>query len=158
MEFFGHHGSAGGRRTAMPPVEKKVRIAWTQVDAMSADKYFSYAAELLKVNSPHTTDQPILARKTLIGIEPGKSFAYNELDPAVQKALADVPAAAQKLMKWKVATLARVVNGWSMNTDTMGVYGNYYLKRAIVAQKGLGANLPDNFRGAADVVDMSIII
>jgi hypothetical protein len=31
-----------------------------------------------------------------------------------------------------------------MNTDTMGVYGNYYLKRAIVAQVGLGANLPQD--------------
>ena len=47
-------------------------------------------------------------------------------------------------MKWKVPTLARVANGWSMNTDTMGVYGNYYLKRAIVAQLGLGANLPED--------------
>jgi hypothetical protein len=28
-----------------------------------------------------------------------------------------------------------------MKTDTMGVYGNYYLKRAIVTQLGLGANL-----------------
>ena len=54
------------------------------------------------------------------------------------------PAAAQKLMEWKVPTLARVANGWSMNTDTMGVYGNYYLKRAIVAQSGLGANLPED--------------
>jgi hypothetical protein len=28
-----------------------------------------------------------------------------------------------------------------MNTDTMGVYGNYYLKRAVVTQLGLGAAL-----------------
>jgi hypothetical protein len=41
-------------------------------------------------------------------------------------------------------TIAKIVNGWSMNTDTMGVYGNYYLKRAIVAQIGLGANLPED--------------
>jgi hypothetical protein len=40
----------------------------------------------------------------------------------------------------EVPTLARVVDYWSMNTDTMGVYGNYYLKRAIVTQLGLGAN------------------
>jgi hypothetical protein len=40
--------------------------------------------------------------------------------------------------------VARVANGWSMNTDTMGVYGNYYLKRAIVTRLGLGANLPED--------------
>ena len=46
------------------------------------------------------------------------------------------PAEAQQTMKWKVPTLAGVVNYWSMNTDTMGVYGNYYLKRAIVTKLG----------------------
>ena len=35
-----------------------------------------------------------------------------------------------------------MANGWSMNTDTIGVYRNHYLKRAIVAQLGLGANNP----------------
>ena len=79
-----------------------------------------------------------------IGIEPGKSFDFDKVDPAVKKALERMPKGAQELMKWKVATLARVVNSWSMNTDTMGVYGNYYLKRAMGAQIGLGANLPED--------------
>jgi len=115
-----------------------------QVDTMSAAKYFTYAAELLKVNPPHMTDQPIIAQMKEIGIEAGKSFDFDKLDPTVQKALETVPTDAQTLMQWKVPTLARVVNHWSMNTATMGVYGNYYLKRAIVAQVGLGANLPED--------------
>ena len=116
----------------------------TQVDTMPADKYFTYAAELLKLHPPHITDGPIVARMKRIGIEPGKSLDFATLSPAVQKALNSAPEDAQKLMKWKLPTLARVANYWSMNTDTMGVYGNYYLKRAMVAQLGLGANLPED--------------
>ncbi|MGY2338222.1 DUF1254 domain-containing protein [Pseudomonas sp. SDO5532_S415] len=115
-----------------------------QVDTLSAAGYFAYAAELLKVHPAHSTDQPMLAQIKRIGIEPGKPFDLNALDPDIKAALQTVPQEAQALMKWKVETLARVVNGWSMNTDTMGVYGNYYLKRAIVAQVGLGANLPED--------------
>jgi hypothetical protein len=115
-----------------------------QVDTMAAGRYFAYAAELLKVNPPHITDEPMIAQLKKIGIEPGKSFDIEKLDPAVRKALSSAPEDAQQLMAWKIPTLARVVNGWSMNTDTMGVYGNYYLKRAIVTQVGLGANLPED--------------
>ncbi|MVV51747.1 DUF1254 domain-containing protein [Pseudomonas sp. PB120] len=115
-----------------------------QVDSMSAAQYFAYAAELLKLNPTHSTDLPIVAQMKKIGLEPGKSFDIDKIDPALKQALETVPAEAQALMKWKVATLARISNGWSMNTDTMGVYGNYYLKRAIVAQQGLGANLPED--------------
>jgi hypothetical protein len=115
-----------------------------QVDSMSGGQYFAYAAELLKTNPPHLTDGPILAQMQRIGIEPGKSFDIEKVSPAVKTALETAPSAGQKLMEWKVATLARVVNHWSMNTDTMGVYGNYYLKRAIIAQVGLGANLPED--------------
>jgi hypothetical protein len=116
----------------------------TQVDTMGGEKYFGYAAELLKLHPPHATDQPIIAQMRRIGIERGKTFDFNSLAPAVKKAIESAPAAGQKLMAWKVPTLARVANHWSMNTDTMGAYGNYYLKRAIVAQVGLGANLPED--------------
>ena len=115
-----------------------------QVDTMPAGAYFTYAAELLKIHPPHLTDQPILAQMKSIGIEPGKSFDISKLDPAVRKAVEAAPAEAHQVMAWKLATIARVANYWSMNTDTMGVYGNYYLKRAMVTQLGLGANLPED--------------
>jgi len=126
-----------------PAVDMKT-APMIQVAGMSAVDYFGYAAELLKVNPPHITDQPIIARMRRIGIEPGKSFDVNTADVAVKRALERSASDALKAMKQKIPTLARVVNGWQMNTDTMGVYGNYYLKRSIVALVGLGANLPED--------------
>jgi len=116
----------------------------TQVDTMSGEAFFTYAAELLKENPPHGTDQPILARLKRLGFDRGKSFDYASADPVVKKAIDRAPKAGLELMAWKVPSLARVDNYWSMNTDTMGVYGNYYLKRAIITQLGLGANVPQD--------------
>jgi len=116
----------------------------TQIDTMSPGKFFAYAAELLKVNPPHITDQPIIAQLKRIGLEQGKSFDLDKAEPAVRTAFDSVPSEAQQLMASTLPTIARVTNGWSMNTNTMGVYGNWYLKRAIVAQVGLGANLPED--------------
>lgn len=131
------------RATIDPSVDVKTPPK-QQVEAMQGAQFFAYAAELLKLHPPHITDQPIVALMKRIGIEPGKSLDVAKLDASAQKAIEEAPAAARKLMEWKIPTLARVVNYWSMNTDTMGVYGNYYLKRAIVAREGLGANLPED--------------
>ena len=126
-----------------PAIDMKISPKFT-VDTMEAGPYFARAAELLKLHPPHITDQPIIARLERIGFEVGESFDLNAADPAIQKGLESAPEDAQKLMQWKIPTMARVANGWSMNTDTMGVYGNYYLKRAMIAQVGLGANLPED--------------
>jgi hypothetical protein len=126
-----------------PAIDMKIAPK-KQIDSMAGDKYFAYAAELLKVNRPHLTDEPIIARMKRIGIEPGKSFDIGNVSPSVRAAIEVAPSAAQRLMEWKMPTLARVANHWVMNTDTMGVYGNYYLKRAIVTQQGLGANVPQD--------------
>ena len=129
--------------TVDPSIDMKTPPKIT-VDTMPADKFFAYAAEILKLQPPHITDQPILAQMQRLGIERGKSFDIDKVDPAIKAGLETAPEDALKLMAWKLASVARVVNGWSMNTDTMGVYGNYYLKRAIVTQLGLGANLPED--------------
>lgn len=115
-----------------------------QVNTMPAGKYFSYAAELMKVNPPHLSDWSQVARLGRLGLVVGKSFDFEKAPPGVKVALEKATIEGLKQMKEKLPTLARVVDGWQMNTDTMGVYGNYYLKRAIVAMVGLGANQPED--------------
>jgi hypothetical protein len=119
-----------------PPLE--------QVHALPAREYFRFAAELLKLHPPHVTDWSILARLRRVGLRPGESFRYDALDPAIRDALDAAPAEALALMRATLPRLAKVVNGWSINTDTMGVYGNFYLKRAIVTMAGLGAIPPED--------------
>jgi hypothetical protein len=113
-----------------------------QVNTMSASTYFSYGAALMKFHPPHLTDWSTIARLRRIGIEPG--LEWNTLDADVQDALTEAAADGLKAMYEKAPTLARVINGWQLNTDTMGVYGNYYLKRAIMAMVGLGVNQPED--------------
>ncbi len=124
-----------------------------QVERMPAAQFFAYAAELLKLIPPHLTDQPMIALLKKIGIEPGKSFQMDKLDPDIRDALSRAPEEALDLMEWKLKTMGRIANGWLMDTDTVGVYGNDYLKRALIAQQGLGANLPEDAVYPLDLVD-----
>jgi hypothetical protein len=115
-----------------------------QVTAMPAARYFSYGAELMKVNPPHATDQAILARMKRLGIEAGKSFDFAKAEPAVQRALSQGVADGQRMLELGSKSLGRTVNHWQIDTDTMGVYGNSYLRRAVIAMFGLGANQPED--------------
>ena len=115
-----------------------------QVNAMSAAEFFRYAAELMKVHPPHPTDWSTVARLRRIGIEVGESFDAGALGAPVIEALSPVPGDAQQLLLRRLPGLARIVSGWQSNLDTMGVYGDFYVKRAIVAIVGLGANQPED--------------
>ena len=115
-----------------------------QVNQMTGPDYFRYAAELMKQHRPHVTDQAVIARMQRIGLRAGESFDPQSAGPVIREALEAAPGVGLAAMQAKLPTLARVVDGWQMNTDTMGVYGNYYLKRAIIAMVGLGANQPED--------------
>jgi hypothetical protein len=132
------------RRFAPDPSIDMTTPTLLQINAMAAADYFERAADLLRIHPPHATDWSTLARLRRIGIVEGEPFAFHQLPDAVREGLEAAPGEALALMRAKLPTLARVVNGWQMNTDTMGVYGNAYLKRAIVAMVGLGANQPDD--------------
>lgn len=130
-----------------PAVDTKTE-PMRQIATMPARRFFERAAELLKANPPHVSDWSTMARLKRIGLEPG-SFKPTVSDDELQAGI----AAADALIKEKLPSIARVTNGWQMNTDTMGVYGNYYLKRSIVALVGLGANQVDDAIYPLNIVD-----
>ena len=115
-----------------------------QVNALSAAAYFTDASELLQLHPPHLAGWSTLARLKRIGIERGKRFEFDTLDPAIRAALEPVPADARRKMQTAVPHLGRVVNGWVVITDSIGTYGNCYVKRADVTLVGLGANRPED--------------
>ena len=83
-----------------------------------------------------------------IGLEPGKPYQTQTqtqaLDAGIRPALDQAATDAQQAMRAKVPTLAPLVNGWQVPAETMGVYGNHYLKRATLAMVGLGSNPPED--------------
>ena len=111
-----------------------------QVRDMSAKDYFSYAARLMALHRPHVTDSSMLMRMKRIELTPGKGFDFESLDAATQEALTEGAKYGLEMMNKLAPSIADVRNGWQMNTETMGVYGNSYLKRAVIAMIGLGAN------------------
>jgi hypothetical protein len=126
--------SDSGPDAKLPPLAR--------ISSMAVAEYFDRALALMEMHPPHLTDWSLLARMARIGLVPGSSFA--DLDPLVQSALATVETDAQASLTRALPGLANVVNGWQVNIDTMGVYGNFYVKRAIVTMIGLGANAAED--------------
>ena len=115
-----------------------------QITKMDGETFFTTAVELMKTEPPHITDVSMLERMKRLGIVEGESFDFSKADPMVQQALSAAPEAALKLIAWKAPRVSTVVNGWSMDIESVGVFGNNYLKRAVVADIGLGINQPQD--------------
>ncbi|MBX3358196.1 MAG: DUF1254 domain-containing protein [Phycisphaeraceae bacterium] len=125
-----------------PSIDMKTPVR-DQVNALSADAYFSLLAQLMKDNPPSPADAPIVAKMARLGIVPGMPFDSRSLGAGPGKALQTVPKlGVEKIMdQFKVA--GRNENGWIFTTKT-GVYGTDYLQRAAVTYFGLGANRPQD--------------
>src|SRR5262249_34794430 len=124
-----------------PPVDTSAGVSMTDkpqevILAMGTEGYFNWMAKRMCDAAPAAAaDAPMLARMAKMGIEPCKPFTLAKLDPAVQAALKDLPAAALKKIGENQKSLGKVANGWIM-TVGLGQYGTDYMKRAVVAAFG----------------------
>ena len=110
------------------------------VDALSAVDFFTLAAQVLATNPPHPTDNSQLIRMAQLGIVPGRPFDASRLTAAERAEIQAGATAALEEIRAGIAHTGQPVNGWAVLTTAMGVYGNEYLRRAVVTLVGLGAN------------------
>lgn len=125
-----------------PSIDMKTAIR-DQVNALSADAYFTLLAQLLKDNRTFVSDAPMVAKLARLGITPGHPFDRTKLAPAAAAALAKVPKPAFAKIMAHFKQAGRLENGWTFSTKT-GIYGTDYLQRAFITAIGLGANRPQD--------------
>ncbi len=96
----------------------------------------------MKDSPPYAEDGLALEKLKKLGIEPGKPFDINKLDPPIARGLEK----AVKEVQIKLAegvTKMKNVNGWIL-MQNLGRYGANYETRAGVAYMGLGADLRED--------------
>ena len=140
--------SAWGKPYAPPKAEvdpNVLRKAPVDVVAqMDAAAFFARFAQLTIENPPHANDYPVLERMKRLGLETGKPFDLAKASPEAQAALNSAPQPALAKITGYLANADRIVNGWGMIMNPVGTYGTDYLKRALIAYAGLGANVVED--------------
>ena len=114
------------------------------VEKMTPEAFFAYGADLMRRIPAHFNDYPILARLARAGFVAGQPFDLNAAPAAVQDAFKRAAPDALAQMKAKQVSITPMTDGWTYANELMGTYGTSYLRRAIIALIGLGANLPED--------------
>lgn len=129
--------SKPGERTA-PGLDSSAVIGPGDVpqqvlQALDTGAYFNLLARLLgTVAPPAATDAPMLQAMARIGLEPGKPFSMDALEPALQQALQRTPARALQRLAALRPQLFATVGGWQVALDS-AEFGTDTLRRAAVA-------------------------
>jgi uncharacterized protein (TIGR03000 family) len=140
--------SSFGKAYTPPPgaIDPKIdmkKAPKDEVNALGAQAYFDLLAKLMNDNPPAKADAPMVVKMARIGIVAGQEFDISKLDPAIAKALQDVPKTGLETIKAHFKKAGKDINGWQLMTQT-GLYGTDYLQRALVTYFGLGANRPQD--------------
>lgn len=123
-----------------PGIDMKTAVR-DQVNALDAEKYFGWMAELMKDNPPMPEDAPMVAKMAKIGIAPGQDFDLSKFEPKVADAIKAAPKAAWEKVVAYTKDAGKTNNGWLLNLK-VGHYGTDYMARAWLAAFGIPANAP----------------
>ncbi len=101
--------------------------------------FFAEANRLIRRNPPPATDIDILRRIAPLGIGPDSVFDPSRLTPEQGEAIADGLRICADRMARIQASMGRGGAGWVPPRRNLGVYGQDYFLRAVVAVGGLAA-------------------
>jgi hypothetical protein len=105
--------------------------------------FFDELGAALAVNPPPTAaDRAALARFAPLGVGPGR-HPDAQGSQAQRAVLAQGVGAGAQRVAGSASASGHVVNGWQTRTGQIGRYGDDFLLRAVVAQSGWGANVPE---------------
>jgi len=152
------HSVPGGTPHTPPstlPVDPNVDLTATpndQLRLMTGEMFLKKLAQLLIEDPPHAAvDKDMLEKLKKIGVEPGKDFDPNKLDPAIRKGIKEAPA--RVWMNFFVGPYGtKAANGW-LNMVNIAKFGTDYQTRAYVAYMGLGAGIADDIVYPSAFVD-----
>lgn len=111
------------------------------VNALDANEYFGWMAQLMVNNPPAPEDGPMVAKMAKIGIVPGKPFDLGRFDTDVSAAIQRAPGAAWKRIVEYTKDAGETKDGWLKNLK-IGHYGTDYMARAWLSAFGIPANAP----------------
>ncbi|MGZ4904927.1 MAG: DUF1254 domain-containing protein [Halobacteriota archaeon] len=116
-----------------------------EIANMTPDAFYDRMATVMGGNPPYSGDKPIIDQIARIGIVPGSSFDWNDLNATMQNAIAQ--GYQNGIAQFNAASAhwpgVVVINGWNV-TYNMGAYGTNYTLRAVMAAAIPTANLPQD--------------
>jgi hypothetical protein len=105
--------------------------------------FFEQMGALLRRNQPPASEAVLLDQFAAIGLSVKDGFDADRLNAATRTGLLRaIPAARQIITTMKGDQTLRRVNGWLLATKG-GEFGDDYLFRAIIAEKGIGQLVPE---------------
>ncbi|MEE1674182.1 DUF1254 domain-containing protein [Agarivorans aestuarii] len=129
------------------PIDKSIDMVTPPLQTlaeMSTKEFFERAGNLIAKYGTHATDNSQLMRLERIGLNVEAGWDVDSLSKSEVAALEAGIAKGKVDIKSYIPKIETPRNGWVIPSDTMGVYGNHYIKRAAIALIGLGANHPED--------------